>query len=134
MSTEPRSLFVISLLPTALLLPYSPPPPPPPGFFGAGVELDVGASSNPPPPFSVGPTPPPLPLIMGMGGNGGTSSGLSGRTKRGVMSTSNSVCCPCLSLLLKILPIIGISLRNGIAALLFCARLLSKPAIANDWP
>jgi hypothetical protein len=65
-------------------------------------------------------------------GSGGTSSGFSARTSRGVMSTISSVCSARADLLLKMVPIIGSLLRIGIAAASSCVVLSSNPAIAND--
>ena len=48
-------------------------------------------------------------------GSGGTSSGSSGRTSRGVISTISSVCSARSALLLNSAPMIGSLLRIGIA-------------------
>ena len=64
----------------------------------------------------------------------GTSSGFSGRTRRGVTSTSSSVRSFRSALLLNRLPMIGIWLRIGIAATSFCDSLSIRPAMAKDCP
>ena len=51
-----------------------------------------------------------------------------------MISTISSVRSARFALLLNRLPMIGSLLRNGIAAASSCDRLLSSPAIANDWP
>jgi hypothetical protein len=80
---------------------------------------------------------PDIPFLMKgrmLVGKVGTSSGLSGRTRRGVMSTISSVCSARVALLLKSAPMIGSLPRIGIAAASSCEALSSSPAIANDCP
>src|SRR6185295_14572884 len=103
-------------------------------FGSAGL---AGASTVPPPP-------PSRPFSasafgggrnrLGLVGSGGTSSGSSGCTSRGVISTINSVRSIRSDLLLKKLPMIGRRLKIGTSAEDSCVRLSSRPAITNDWP
>jgi hypothetical protein len=69
---------------------------------------------------------------LGRVGSGGTSSGFSGRTSRGVISTISSVRDADSDLLLNRLPMIGRLLRIGIAERFSCEMLDRSPAIAND--
>ena len=64
-------------------------------------------------------------------GSGGTSSGLSGRTSRGVISTSSSVRSLRSALLLNRCPMIGSWLRIGIAARVGLRLLSIRPAIGE---
>ena len=60
-------------------------------------------------------------------GSGGTSSGSSARTRRGVIRTINSVCSARSALDLKSGPMIGSLLRIGIADLVFLRQIVEQP-------
>ena len=74
-----------------------------------------GTADSPATPASLPPSPPPMNL-RGIVGKGGTSSGSSGFTKRGVIRTINSVRVDRSALLLNSTPMIGSWRRIGTAA------------------
>ena len=71
----------------------------------------------------------------GLVGSGGTSSGSSARTSRGVISTISSVCSARVALLLNSCPMIGqLAQDREWPAASFCDSLSSSPAMANVCP
>ena len=87
-----------------------------------------GPSTVPPPPSKRAPMSSPGGRKRpGSVGSGGTSSGLSARTSRGVINTSSSVRSLRSALLLNRCPMIGTWLSSGMAARVHLRRVVDQP-------